>query len=261
MNTNQINNRKAALIQSIKHGIPLNESVAPGEFLALVAHTDPVNFNRGFEMLREQTKVDANEFYDYVVENECSEEKLETVRNTLYMDPVRTKINKFKYENALIPDDELLAFVLFLIADSNLVSCTNESGGVEFDDLANLINHMANRVKFLLVCLRDKRYDILNLVVQYARKKKSDQIDTLFCFDTVEPDDGGVIGYYKTLTRHEAFAKTDGGGCTPAFATKECMRDLGLCNDEDDVDEDDDYEDDDYEDELDEPLAERDFEG
>ena len=63
MNTNQINNRKAALIQSIKHGIPLNESVAPGEFLVLVAHTDPVNFNRGFE-IREQTKVDANEFYD-----------------------------------------------------------------------------------------------------------------------------------------------------------------------------------------------------
>ena len=107
MNTNQINSRKATLIQSVKNGKPFRLTVAPGEFLALVAHTDPLNFNRGFEMLREQTKVDDDAFYDYMVENECSEEKLEMVRNSLYMDPVRAQINRFKYENGLIPDDEI----------------------------------------------------------------------------------------------------------------------------------------------------------
>lgn len=256
MNTNQINSRKATLIQSVKNGKPFRLTVAPGEFLALVAHTDPLNFNRGFEMLREQTKVDDDAFYDYMVENECSEEKLEMVRNSLYMDPVRAQINRFKYENGLIPDDELLAFMLFLIADSDLVTYANETGEVEFDDLATLINHMANRAKFLLMCFRDNRFDILNLVVQYARKEKSKQIDTLYCFDTVEPDEGGVIGYYKTLTSIEA----DAGKNAPAFETKECKRNLGLSDDEDDYDEDDDYEDE-FEDELDEPLVERDFEG
>jgi hypothetical protein len=92
--------------------------------------------------------------------------------------------------------------------------------------------------------------------VQYARKEKSKQIDTLYCFDTVEPDEGGVIGYYKTLTSIEA----DAGKYAPAFETKECKRNLGLSDDEDDYDEDDDYEDE-FEDELDEPLVERDFEG
>lgn len=260
MNTNQINNRKAALIQSIKNGLPLDYSVAPGEFLALVAHTDPVNFSRGFDMLLQQTKADESEFFGYQFENECYEDKLEMVRNTLYMDPVRAQINRFKYENGLIPDDEILAFVLFLIADSDLVAYATETGEVEFDDLANLINHMANRAKFLLMCLRDNRYDILNLVVQYARKEKSDQIDTLFCFDTVEPDDGGVIGYYRTLTDKDAYYEKYGDGCIPAFAGKERMRDLGLSDDEDDFDEDNDYEDE-VEDELDEPLVERDFEG
>ncbi len=260
MNTNQINSRKAALIQSVKNGNSFNKSIAPGEFLALVAHTDPVNFNRGFEMLREQTKVDDDDFYDYMVENECSEEKLEAVRNTIYMDPVRAKINKFKYDNGLIPDDEILAFVLFLIADSDLVSNANETGEVEFDDLANLINHMANRAKFLLLCLRENRYDILNLVVQYARKEKSDQIDTLFCFDTVEPDDGGIISYYKTLTDHKAFVEAQGKSHGSAYTAEDRMHDLGLCDDDEDDYEDDVYENEDEE-ELDEPLVERDFEG
>ena len=100
-----------------------------------------------------------------------------------------------------------------------------------------------------------RQFAILNLVVQYARKEKSDQIDTLFCFDTVEPDDGGVIGYYRTLTDKDAYYEKDGDGCIPAFAGKERMRDLGLSDDEDD-----DYEDE-SEDELEEPLVERDFEG
>lgn len=251
MNTNQINNRKAALIQSVKNGNPFNKSIAPGEFLAVVAHTDPVNFNRGFEMLREQTKVDDDDFYDYMVENECSEEKLEAVRNTLYMDPVRAKINKFKYDNGLIPNDEILAFVLFLIADADLVTYANETGEVEFDDLANLINHMAARAKFLLMCLRDNRYDILNLVVQYARKEKSDQIDTLLCFDTVEPDDGGVMDYYRELTSHEAFSSKldrDAKICEAAMREREMMERFSSGGNEDEY-------------KQDEPLVERDFEG
>ena len=260
MNANQMQNRKAALTLSLSSGKDINHSIAPGEFLALVAHTDPLNFERGLCMLKDQIKADDGEFFKYQYENECYAAALYAARNTFFMDSIRLEINKYKYTNGLIPDDEILAFVLFLIADSDLVAYATETGEVEFDDLANLINHMANRAKFLLMCLRDKRYDILNLVVQYARKEKSDQIDTLFCFDTVEPDDGGVIGYYKTLTSQEAYADAYGDGCIPAFAAKDRMRDIGLCDDEDDYDEDDDYEDE-SEDELDEPLVERDFEG
>ena len=66
MNTNQINNRKAALIQSIKNGLPLDYSVAPGEFLALVAHTDPVNFSRGFDTIPDGVTIGKNAFKDCV---------------------------------------------------------------------------------------------------------------------------------------------------------------------------------------------------
>jgi hypothetical protein len=105
----------------------------------------------------------------------------------------------------MIPDDELLAFALFFIADSDLVTSANETGEVEFDDVANLINHMANRMKFFFTCLREKRYDILNLIVHYARKYKSEDVDTRFCFDTVTPDDGGVIDYFNSLVDVNAF--------------------------------------------------------
>ena len=46
----------------------------------------------------------------------------------------------------------------------------------------------------------------MNAVVQFARKYKSEQIDTIFCFDKVEPDDGGLADYYKAMTDHDAFA-------------------------------------------------------
>ena len=258
MNAKQNYNRKAALIQSVKNGNSLDHSVAPGEFLALVTHTDPLNFERGLCMLLDQIKADEGEFFGYQHENECYENGLETARNTLFMDPVRSQINRFKYEKGLIPDDEILAFVLFLIADSDLVAYATDEGEVEFDDLANLINHMANRAKFLLMCLRDNRYDILNLVVQYARKEKSEQIDTLFCFDTVEPDDGGVIDYYKILTNHEAFGRKcdiDEEVRRAAYAARKNMADLDAYDDEDE-DEDCDTSDD-----FEEPLVERDFEG
>ena len=205
MNTNQINNRKAQIIESIKAGLRLRNAVAPGELLALVSNADPLNFERGVGVLTMQTGVDSDEMLDYQIDNECCESALEVARHTVYMDPERSMINAYKYENSMIPDDELLAFALFFIADSDLVTSANETGEVEFDDVANLINHMANRMKFFFTCLREKRYDILNLIVHYARKYKSEDIDTRFCFDTVTPDDGGVIEYFNSLVDVNAF--------------------------------------------------------
>ena len=205
MNTNQINNRKAQIIESLKAGLGLRNAVAPGELLALVSNADPINFERGVGVLTMQTGVDSDEMLDYQINNECCESALEVARHTVYMDPERSMINAYKYENSLIPDDELLAFALFFIADSDLVTSANETDEVEFDDVANLINHMANRMKFFFTCLREKRYDILNLIVHYARKYKSEDIDTRFCFDTVTPDDGGVIEYFNSLVDVNAF--------------------------------------------------------
>ena len=205
MNTNQINNRKAQIIESIKAGLGLRNAVAPGELLALVSNADPLNFERGVGVLTMQTGVDSDEMLDYQIDNECCESALEVARHTVYMDPERSKINAYKYENSMIPDDGLLAFALFFIADSDLVTSANETGEVEFDDVANLINHMANRMKFFFTCLREKRYDILNLIVHYARKYKSEDVDTRFCFDTVTPDDGGVIEYFNSLVDVNAF--------------------------------------------------------
>ena len=205
MNTNQINNRKAQIIECLKAGLGLRNAVAPGELLALVSNADPINFERGVGVLTMQTGVDSDEMLDYQIDNECCESALEVARHTVYIDPERSMINAYKYENSMIPDDELLAFALFFIADSDLVTSANETDEVEFDDVANLINHMANRMKFFFTCLREKRYDILNLIVHYARKYKSEDIDTRFCFDTVTPDDGGVIEYFNSLVDVNAF--------------------------------------------------------
>ena len=60
------------------------------------------------------------------------------MRNAFSTDPVRMKLSQFKYESGLIPDDEILAFVLFLVADSDLVEYASATGEVEFDDLADL---------------------------------------------------------------------------------------------------------------------------
>lgn len=167
------------------------------------------------------------------------------MRNAFSTDPVRMKLSQFKYESGLIPDDEILAFVLFLVADSDLVEYASATGEVEFDDLADLLNHMANRAKFLLMCLREGRFDILNAVVQFARKYKSEQIDTIFCFDKVEPDDGGLADYYKAMTDHDAFATLNDDPT------------------EDDFDDGEEYDDklDEYDRDEEEPAVERDFEG
>ena len=93
MNTNQINNRKAQLIESIKAGLALRNSVAPGELLALVSNADPINFERGVGILTMQTGVDSDEMLDYQIDNECCESALEVARHTVYMDPERMHTN------------------------------------------------------------------------------------------------------------------------------------------------------------------------
>lgn len=245
MNTNHSFNRKAALQQSIAHGKSMTKSVAPAEFLSLVAYTDPLNFDRGVHLLADQIGVKETDIRTYQRENECYEASLESMRNAFSTDPVRMKLSQFKYESGLIPDDEILAFVLFLVADSDLVEYASATGEVEFDDLADLLNHMANRARFLLMCLREGRFDILNAVVQFARKYKSEQIDTIFCFDKVEPDDGGLADYYKAMTDHDAFA-----------ALNDNLT-------EDDFDDGVEYDDklDGYDRDDEEPAVERDFEG
>ena len=82
-------------------------------------------------------------------------------------------------------------------------------------------------------------------MVQFARKYKSEQIDTIFCFDKVEPDDGGLADYYKAMTDHDSFAALND--------------DLT----EDDFDDGEEYDDklDGYDRDDEEPAVERDFEG
>lgn len=242
MNTNTFFSRKAALKQSLAHGESLKKSVAPAELLSLVTYTDPLNFDRGLHLLADQIGAKETDVKTYQQENECYANSLEVARNAFFSDPVRMRLNQFKYEHGLIPDDEILAFVLFLIADSDLVGYASKTSEVEFDDLADLVNHMANRAKFLLMCLREGRFDILNAAVQYARKYKSEQINTIFCFDHVEPDDGGLTEYYKAMTDHEAFAE------------------LNYDPTVDDWDNDEEY-DDGFGRDEEEPIVERDSEG
>lgn len=261
MNTNQMHNRKMALANALKNGKPFRYAVAPGELLALIAHSDPLDFGRGTELLLKQTKANESDFYEYQFDNRCYESALEVARNTYYMDPVRAEVNKFKYENGLLADDEVLALALFFLADSDAVINCADYGEAEFDDFANLVNHVANRMKFLLLCMRDGRYDILNTVIQFARAKKTSDIDSIFCLDTVEPDDGGTIDYFKAMIDHEAYANY----CLKEHEkepTRKTQRKVSFSDDDSDTDSDDDfYGDDDYDDDTGEPIVERDFEG
>ena len=99
MNTNNSFNRKAALQQSIAHGKSLTKSVAPAEFLSLIAYTDPLNFDRGVHLLADQIGVKETDIRTYQRENECYEASLESMRNAFSTDPVRMKLSQFKYES------------------------------------------------------------------------------------------------------------------------------------------------------------------
>ena len=65
MNTNHSFNRKAALQQSIAHGKSMTKSVAPAEFLSLVAYTDPLNFDRVVHLLADQIGVKETDIRTY----------------------------------------------------------------------------------------------------------------------------------------------------------------------------------------------------
>ena len=116
-------------------------------------------------------------------------------------------MNKYKYENALLADDEILAFALFLVGDSLIVKETEDDEDIDFSIAADLVNHVAKRLKFLLMCMNMGRYDVLNTVIQFARHEMKTPINTMYCFDAVEPNDGGVTNYFKVMTDRDEYAK------------------------------------------------------
>ena len=82
---------------------------------------------------------------------QCNDESMAEIRNSFLMDPVRAKLNKIKYEKGLIPDDEILAFALFLVGNSRIVEEYDVIDENELYDMAELVNSTANRLKFLLL--------------------------------------------------------------------------------------------------------------
>lgn len=208
MNTNQINNRKAAFTQAMEaHDKDIHHAIAPAELMAIIHHCDPLNYNRGLGILIDTTFVDEDMLMEYMDEKHCWAHDWEAALNTFLMDPVRTRLNKHKYENGLLPDDEILAFALFLVGDSLLVRETDNGEVPEYCDTADLVNHVAKRLKFLLMCLSLGRYDILNTAIQFARYEMKTNVESDFCFDSIEPDDGGVMHYFKVMTDHTEYAK------------------------------------------------------
>ncbi len=257
MNTNTINYRKHQITEALKSGTPLRDAVAPGEFLALVAHLDPLSYGRGSNVLGGQLNVDEDEQFEYEITEQLGDAAVEVARQTYLMDDVRAEINRHKFANGLLADDEILAFALFLVVDSALVNDALDSEEMEFDDVADLINHVAKRIKFLLSCIRNGRLDILNTVIQYTKLKKTENIDTVFLFPTFEADDGGTLEYYKAMTDKNAYRNYFQQELDKSKAQYEESKRLSeLLNAEED---DEDAYSDNYEDDR-EPLVERDFE-
>ena len=96
------------------------------------------------------------------------------------------------------------------------------------------------------------------ILIQYVRKYKAEEVDTLYCFDTVTPDDGGVIDYFKAMTDHEAYGEYYDNLCEERRLAYEARKSFeGFRADESPEDDDEDDCEDDYE----EPIVERDFEG
>lgn len=201
MNTNQIRNRKAAFMMAMaENHKDINHAVAPAELMAIIAHTNPIQFEDGVGTLFMQSGVDEETYYDYLMRRQCNDESLAEIRHSFLMDPVRAKLNKIKYEKGLIPDDEILAFALFLVGNSRIVEEYDVIDDNELYDMAELVNSTANRLKFLLQCMNEGRYDILNTVIQFTHKVMETNVDTVYCFDEVIPEDGGVLDYYKRMT-------------------------------------------------------------
>ena len=209
MNTKQINNRKAAFMLAMaENPKDINHAVAPAELMAIIAHTNPLQFEDGVGTLFMDSGVDEETYYDYLMCRQCNDESLAEIRHSFLMDPVRAKLNKFKYEKGLIPDDEILAFALFLVGNSRIVEEYEVIDENELHDMAELVNSTANRLKFLLQCMNEGRYDILNTVIQFTHKVMETNVDPVYCFDEVTPEDGGVLDYYKRMTDRVEFGKT-----------------------------------------------------
>ncbi len=153
-----------------------------------------------------------------------------------------------KFTNGLIPDDEIIAYAIFLICDSDIVENANEYGEIDFYDIPDLVNHIAQRIKFILLCIQNKRYDILNAIISHVKRNKADDINTLLIYPTVEANDGGVTEFVKAWTDSKAYNE---------FHAKECEKRRNEYEDDEEII--DEEEDNDVENE--EPIVERDFEG
>lgn len=207
MNTNQINAKKEFFIRAMeKDNKDLIHAVAPADMMAIIHQCDPLHHYNGENHLLEISNADELCFDDYCFDNHCGESDYMVARDTFLMDPVRAELNKIKYEKGLITDDELLAFALFLIGDSLIVKEHEEDEDIDYRATANLVNHVASRLKFLASCMNLARYDMLNTVIQFARQDMDTPIVTSYCFDEVEMEDGGVLDYYGRMTDVAAFA-------------------------------------------------------
>ena len=208
MNTNQINAKKELFIRAMeKDNKDLIHAVAPAEMMTIIHKCDPLHHHNGENHLLEISNADELCFDNYCFDNHCGESDYMVARDTFLMDPVRAELNKIKYEKGLITDDELLAFALFLVGDSLIVKEHEEDEDIDYRATANLVNHVASRLKFLSSCMNLARYDMLNTIIQFARQDMDTPIDTSYCFDEVEMEDGGVLDYYGRMTDVKEFTK------------------------------------------------------
>ena len=208
MNTNQINAKKELFIRAMeKDNKDLIHAVAPAGMMTIIHKCDPLHHHNGENHLLEISNADELCFDNYCFDNHCGESDYMVARDTFLMDPVRAELNKIKYEKGLITDDELLAFALFLVGDSLIVQENEEDEDVDYRAKANLVNHVASRLKFLASCMNLARYDMLNTVIQFARQEMDTPIDTSYCLDEVEMKDSGVLNYYDRMTNVKAFTR------------------------------------------------------
>lgn len=272
MNANQIKNRKAAFMIAMKRdNNDLHRAVAPAELMAILHHCDPLHYEKGIDILLDTSEVREDMLMEYMDSNNCWEHDWNSALDSFLMDPAREKLNKIKYEKGLLADDEILAFALFLVGDSGLVNQSENGGEPGYGDTADIVNHVAKRLKFLFMCMNEGRYDLFNTTIQYARREMKTPVDTSFCFDEFEPDDGGVIQYYKYMTDHRMFSneydewKNQPRKMLENERTKIANDGLkiGLQNILNKDDKKEDEEDEEFPTRIiqDEPLVERDFEG
>ncbi len=257
MNERFILNRKKEIAEGVKFGKEIRRIVAPGELLALIGNTDPVCYDRGVEMLCRQIGLPSEDLFEYQLDENLNEDSLYAARDTYLMDSTREELNRYKYLHGLIPDDEIIAFAMFLVADADIILNGLEDGEIAIDDVSDLVNHVSGRIKFLLTCIQTGRYDVLNTVIQHVKRNMLGKVETLLLNPQVAADDGGVVEFYEAWTDIGAYNE---------FHERECAE-RRAAYEEDDLEgdeegcEDDYYDDKEYSNDDEEPLVERDFEG